>query len=116
MKASTKAALLSALLFPGAGHLYLKNPRVGILLLVTSLVAIGYLLFRLIGAALEVNEMILLGEVMADTGSVVEALSSQTGADQWLRIATLLITACYLIGIIDSYRLGRTQGLNQERK
>ena len=45
MKAKTKAALISALLFPGLGHFVLKRAMRGCLFIVPTLLAIGVLLW-----------------------------------------------------------------------
>ena len=111
MKHSTKGALLSAFLFPGAGHLYLKKYVTGGALIGVSLWAIYYLLARTIEMAMRVSEMIQRGQVGMDVLSITEALSKQaTRADsQLLNIATAAIIGCFLIGIVDSYRIGRAR-------
>lgn len=109
VKSSTKAVLLSLFLFPGSGHVYLKKYAVGGVLITASLAAIYYLLLAIVDKATRVSEMILSGEVRLDVISITQALSKQTTAadSQSLKVATAVLVVCFLVGILDAYRLGR---------
>ncbi len=111
MKKSTKAALLSAFVFPGAGHIYLKFYVSGLLLVGASSAGIFYLILNIIEKALQIVEEIQLGHVQADATAINQLLSNQpTGNEsQLLSIVTIAIAICWSIGIIDSYRIGRAQ-------
>ena len=115
MKKSTKATLISAFVFPGAGHIYLKKYTPVFLLAVTSLAGTYYLISKMVETALQIVEKIQLGHVQADVASINQLLSNQsTGTEsQLLSIATIAIIICWIIGIIDSYRIGRGQNKNQ---
>ena len=109
MKIATKAALLSAFVFPGAGHVYLKKYVVGGILISVSLATLYYLLLAIIDKATRVSEMILSGEVRLDALSISQALSEQSLAadNQLLNAATVIIIGCFVVGIGDAYRAGR---------
>ncbi len=111
MKTSTKAALLSALVCPGAGHFYLKKRLVGGLLASTALVAIYFLVSQALERAFEISEQIQRGEVQLDAQTISELLSAQSsGTDmQLLNMATSAFIICWLIGIIDAYRIAHGQ-------
>ncbi len=111
MKKSIKAAMLSAFVFPGAGHIYLKFYVSGLLLIGVSSAGIYYLVLNMIEKALQIVEKIQLGHVQADATVINQLLSSQTTGNesQLLSIATTAIAICWIIGIIDSYRIGRAQ-------
>jgi len=111
MKKSTKAALLSAFIFPGAGHLYLRRYVPGGILVGVSLVGIYYLVTNIVERAWEIAEKIQSGAVQLDTTTITELVSQQSaGTDsQLVNIATLAIIICWGIGIIDSYRVGRAR-------
>jgi len=66
MKYSTKAMLLSAFLFPGVGHFYLKCYLTGAVLASLAVGALYFLLARTIEVAMRVSEMIQQGEVGID--------------------------------------------------
>ena len=111
MKKSTKAVLLSAFVFPGAGHLYLKKYLPGSILAGVSLVGIYYLVTTTVERAWEIAEKIQSGAVQLDATTVTELVSQQSaGTDsQLMNIATLAIIICWGIGILDSYRAGRVR-------
>lgn len=106
-----KAALLSAFVFPGVGHIYLKRYIPGVLLIGASLAGIYYLTSKAVERSLQIVEKIQSGDVPLDVAAITELVSKQpTGTEaQLLDIATTVIFICWLIGIIDSYRVGRGQ-------
>lgn len=111
-----KASLLSAFVFPGAGHLYLKKYIPGVALVGTSLAGVYYLISNLVERALEIAEKIQSGEVQLDTATITELVSKQsTGTEsQLINIATLAIILCWVVGIIDSYRVGGVRDKNEQ--
>ena len=116
MKMSTKAALLSACIFPGAGHIFLKKHIPGVVLISASFVAIYYLVSKTVEKALQIIESIQSGDVQLDIAAIAELVSQQsTGTEaQLINIATSAFIICWLIGIIDSYRLGRVREKKDE--
>lgn len=111
MKKSTKAALLSGLIFPGVGHLYLGSRLRGYMLLALALVALWVSATVTYESAQQVAGKILSGEVPAESGAIERAISDATSATDSLEssIATVVLMACWLAGIMDSYRLGAAQ-------
>jgi len=111
MKRSSKAALLSGLIFPGIGHLFLRHYLRGSALLVASLAALSIILTRAYQHALLVVDQITGGDIPLDTGAIAQAISdSASTADSRVdSIAVIVLVACWLAGIIDSYRLGAAQ-------
>lgn len=111
MRKSTKAALLSAFIFPGVGHIYLKKYVAGTLLAGASLTALYHLITKAIAKAIEISEKIQSGDVQPDIKAITELVSQQSGGSeaQMMNIATIALVACWLIGIVDSYRSGRVQ-------
>ena len=111
MKRSSKAALLSGLIFPGIGHLVLKRYLRGSVLMLFALVALSVIVARIYQRALTIVDRINSGDIPVDTGAIAEMVSNTTsGADSFTEnIAVIVLGACWLIGIIDSYRLGVAQ-------
>ena len=112
MRKSAIAALLSALVFPGAGHFYLRSYARGSALLIVSAAA----LFEFIRRAWREVEAIrsqLMTQI--DVSGVVDlntliahALAAADRIDrQPFTIAMLVLLGCWLIGIIDSHRIGK---------
>jgi len=111
MKRSSKAALLSGLIFPGIGHIVLKHYLRGSVLMLFALVALSVIVTRIYQRALTIVDRINSGDIPVDTGAIAEMVSNSTsGADSFIEnIAVIVLVACWLIGLIDSYRLGVAQ-------
>jgi len=116
VKTSTKAVLLSAFVFPGTGHIYLKRYSPGVVLIGASFAALYYLVSKAIEKALQIAEKIQSGDVQPDVEAITELVSEvSTGPEaQLLNIAAATLIVCWLIGIIDSYRLGRARDKKDE--
>lgn len=111
MKKSSKAALLSGLIFPGTGHMFLKEYFRGSTLVVLSLAALSVVVSSAYQHALLVVDQIVSGEVSMEAGAIAQAVSNSTNAADRLieNAAFIVLVACWLAGIIDSYRLGAVQ-------
>ena len=111
MKKSSKAALLSGLVFPGIGHIVLKQYLRGSVLMLFALAALSVIVTRVFQRALTIVDRINSGDIPVDTGAIAEMVSNSTsGAGSFIEnTAVIVFGACWLIGIIDSYRLGVAQ-------
>ena len=109
MSKSIKAALLSALIFPGAGHVYLKSYGRGIALLVLSAIFIFILMSKVFDQANAVLQKFQAEGGVIDPARILELASqtSPTADTPALGVATLGLIACWLIGVADAYRLGK---------
>jgi len=63
MKRSTKAVLLSAFVFPGAGHVFLKRYLAGVVLAGVALIALYVYVSGAVEQALKITDMIERGEL-----------------------------------------------------
>ncbi len=111
MTRPTKAALLSGLVFPGIGHMVLKQYLRGSVLMISALFALSVIVTVVIQRALTIVDRINSGDIPVETGAIAEMVSNSTnGADSLIEnISVIVLGACWLIGIIDSYRLGIAQ-------
>ena len=109
MKKSTKAILLSALVFPGAGHLYLKAYWVGFTLVSVGSVVVIYIVKMVMEQAYAIVEKIQNGDTQLDITGITELVSKELSAGdiRLQNIATLVLLVCWLVGIADSYRIAR---------
>lgn len=109
MTTSMKAALLSALVFPGAGHFFLKRHLHGVALVSATIASLYFLISGAVERALQITGKIQQGEVPLDLVAITELVSAQpTGIEaQRFDIASAVLLIAWLIGIIDSYRVGR---------
>jgi hypothetical protein len=108
MKKSTKAVLLSALVFPGLGHLVLRHYLRGSLLVVCSLAALTVVVRIAFQQAQSLLDHVASGEIPMDATAIGEAVSNASNAadDRLSGIAFFVYIACWLIGIFDAYRVG----------
>jgi hypothetical protein len=108
MKIEYKAVLLSALVFPGTGHIYLKKYPIALAFICAS----AYLLFTLISLLNNIIQSIKLkinsGEIALNIDAITQAVSSHLAElpAQYSSVSyALLFIWCF--SIADSYRLGK---------
>ena len=111
MTKASKAALLSGLVFPGAGHLLLRRHLRGSVLMLSALAALSIIVRTAFRRALTVVDQIIGSDIPVDTGQIAEMVAnSSSGANGLAENAALFIfLVCWLIGVIDSYRLGAAE-------
>lgn len=111
MKISTKAALLSALVFPGAGHLLLKRYLWAGILAGTAAIALYLLISHAIETALKAVEQIQAGAIPANVAGITEFISkAPTGTEALIiDIASALVVIVWVLAMLDAYRLGRLE-------
>lgn len=108
MTRSTKAALLSGLVFPGIGHIVLKQYLRGSILLLPALAAVSVIIKAAFEQSQAIVDGVVSGDIAIETGAMTELLSNSANASDSMvvTIATIIFGACWLIGIADSYRIG----------
>ena len=89
----------------------LKQYLRGSILMLFALIALSVIVTKAIKQALTIIDRINSGEIPVETGTITELVFNSTGGadSSILNIAALVLGACWLIGIIDSYRLGLIQ-------
>ncbi|MGS0690055.1 DUF6677 family protein [Shewanella sp. 0m-4] len=109
MKTSIKAALLSAFICPGSGHFYLKKYAMGKVLLVTTVTSLCFLLWHAYQRAQIISQQILNGEIPLELNAIYSAVTQAPLGNEalYINIATMGFILAWVIGIIDSYRLGK---------
>jgi hypothetical protein len=111
VKKSIKAALLSGLIFPGAGHMVLKRYRRGSVLMLSALTALSVVVTEAVNQALTIIDRINSGEISPEAGAIIVLTSTPANGTEnsILGIATLVVGVVWIISIVDSYRLGTIQ-------
>lgn len=117
MRKSIKAALFSILLFPGAGHFSLKRYRRGMIFFIPALLILLFLINYSINKAYQIADQIMSGNIPLDPESVSNLISqSPTGAELFrLQTAMWVMAICWIIGAIDSIRLGYIADQNEKK-
>ena len=111
MRNSIKAALFSALVFPGSGHLVLRKYLRGALLAVVSAVCLYVLTTAVLEIAMQISDEIFSGQIPLDSMRITEEVMIRSAQidPRAVGISTWLLIACWLVGIADSFREGWLQ-------
>jgi hypothetical protein len=109
MHKATKAALMSALIFPGCGHFYLQSKLRGAVFALFSAGCLYVLFSYAVNIANGISDRILSGDMPLDISSLMAEISSQLNGSSSgsINIASLLLLSCWGIAIIDSIIVGR---------
>jgi TM2 domain-containing membrane protein YozV len=109
MKHSIKAALLSGLFFPGTGQIALKHYKRGIALLLTVSVCVFYIVKQAVNQAFSILDQFSQSGTV-DMNAITHAATQVSGASDstLVNVAYLVITGCWLFGIIDAYVIGKS--------
>jgi hypothetical protein len=109
MKNSLKGALLSGLILPGLGQIALKRYARGIVLM---LVVMGALILMIVTAVQEAYAVLAGIEAAGGTpdSETIRHAAEQAAAGSGsllIRAMSVLVVVCWIVGIIDAYRIGR---------
>lgn len=111
MDRSVKAALLSGLVFPGVGQMFLGLWLRGLLFLLPAGAAAGYFVTRVWTLAMAINADIASGRMPFDPLIVAQRVHEQsatsTGAMNW---AALVMIVCWLASTADAWFAGKRRG------
>ena len=109
MHKATKAGLISAFIFPGCGHFYLKSKLRGAIFTLFSAACLYVLLTFLVNIANDISDRIISGDIPLELNSLMTEISSQLSgsASGSSNIAMLLLLSCWGMAIIDSIIVGR---------
>jgi hypothetical protein len=118
MTNALKGGLLSGLVFPGLGQVVLKYYKRGIVLMVTVFVSMAVLVIITAQKALTILEMIESEGQIMDMNTISSVATQATRSSGSLIISFLLafIMICWIIGVIDAYRIGKKKDLEEQLK
>jgi hypothetical protein len=110
MRKSTKALLLSVLVFPGAGQLVLERKLLGYSLITVASAATLTIFHYVLTSALYIVERVTAGEVPPDFFMIRRLVSEQQAASDVtsLNLAVWVLVISWLVGILDVWRRSRT--------
>lgn len=108
MNKINKAVLLSALVLPGAGHIFLKKylPAAGFIGAFVFLLSI--VITEIIERTEKITQKVLNGEIPLDANAISQALTEQSAnAGQQTSYAGYALLFIWLFAIYDAYRLAK---------
>lgn len=111
MERSLTAALLSALVFPGAGQFYLKRPWRACLFMLPALAAAFLFVRQVMALAGPLVDKVLSGGLAADPLAIAAELERQGGvAGGHADLAAAVMIVCWIASIADAWLLARSTG------
>ena len=115
MNNALKGALWSGLIFPGLGQVVLKHYKRGAIIMLTVLVSLAVMVVKAVESAFAILEKIELegGAINMSTISNAVTQASTSSGSLTFNLLLLLIIVCWIIGVVDAYRLGRKKDLEQ---
>ncbi len=116
MKKSLKGALLSGLVFPGAGQIALNQKARGIIMICIIIACFCVIIAKGTQIALAILQKFEAEGGVIDIQTISVASSSAVAAsDSYvMQGGILLIIFCWIFGIIDAYRIGNK--MDQQEK
>ena len=115
MNNSLKGAFLSGLIFPGLGQVILKHYKRGAVLMLTVLVSLSVIVIKAVQQAFAILEKIQSeGEAISmSTISNAATQASTTSRSLIFNLVLLLIIFCWIIGVVDAYRIGKKKDIEE---
>jgi hypothetical protein len=113
MSNSLKAALLSGLVFPGAGQVSQKHYKRGIALMLMVLAGMLAIAVKAAQQAQAILEKIQFEGREIDMNAIINAATRESAASSGFiyQIALLWIIICWIVGVADAYRIGRKKDM-----
>ena len=110
MKASYKAALLSAFIFPGVGHFYLKKYWRGLAIMFIALSGLGFMVWSVAAPAFNHLDSFMLkmqgGNTSLQEISDVVGLTTLTTAPYYDAVFYIIV-CLWIFAVIDAYKIGK---------
>ena len=115
MNNSLKGAFLSGLVFPGLGQVILKHYRRGAVLMLTVSVSLLVIVMKAVQQARAILEKIEseAGVITMSTISNAATQASTTSKSIIFNLVLLLIILCWIIGVVDAYRIGKKKDIEE---
>lgn len=116
MNHSVKAAFLSGAVFPGLGQVFLKHYVRGVALMLVVSVSMVVLVKKAVEQALAILERVQWegGSIDMITISNAATQASTSSDSHTFNFLLLLMVSCWLIGIVDAYRIGKKKDLEEQ--
>lgn len=113
MNIVAKTVLLSALVFPGCGHLYLQKKLRASIFIIISMVCLYFMVSTALEIAQQLSDKIIRGEIPLDITKISQAVNTAvtSNSNRNLSYSGWILLVCWLLAIVDSYRLAKTHAL-----
>ena len=118
MKNSMKGALLSGLVFPGLGQIALKRYWRGFALILAVMAGLYIMIVTAVQQAYAILDSIEAEGGMSDSDTISQAAAQAAAASDspMITAVSLLILVCWIVGIIDAWRIGKQKDLEGQAR
>ncbi|HBG05858.1 MAG: hypothetical protein A2075_07810 [Geobacteraceae bacterium GWC2_58_44] len=116
MKKSLKGALLSGLILPGIGQLWLKHYLRGIALIAAVSACLALVVMKALRQAVTMLEKIEAEGGAVDIVAILSSASHSSALSDGFMSASTGILLCWIVGIVDAYLIGRKKDLAEQSK
>ncbi len=106
MQQAVRAALISALVFPGTGQLYLRRPVRACVFLLPALAAAAWFANDVMEQATALANQVLAGTLSLDPAALQARLEAQGGSHVATACGVVLVL-CWVGSIVDAYVVGK---------
>lgn len=103
MRRAVPAALLSALVFPGAGQLYLHRPLRACVFIAPAVAALMYLAGDVMRVATAMADQVLAGTLPLDPVVLAARLHAQGGLPASATASGVVLGVCWAASIVDAF-------------
>ena len=116
MNNALKGAFLSGLVLPGLGQVVLKCYRRGVVIMLTVLVSMTVIIIVAVQKAFTIFRIIESGGGTIDMNTISNAVTqaSKTSDSLIFNFALILMTFCWIFGIVDAFRIGKKKDIEQQ--
>jgi len=116
MKKSLKAALLSGLIFPGVGQFWLKHALRGMTFVAAVSASLAVIVVKVSQQAFAILEKIESEGGAIDLVAIANAANASSSTDNAIKIASLVLVACWVVSTVDAYLLGSKKDREDQAK
>jgi len=115
MNNSLKGALLSGVVFPGLGQVILKHYKRGAVLMLAVSASLLVIVIKAVQQAFAILEKIESEGGAIDISTILKAATqaSTSFGSLTFKIAMLSIILCWIIGVVDAYRIGKKKDIEE---
>jgi hypothetical protein len=114
MKASMKAALLSALVYPGVGQLFYHAYRRAVFFILIFTITAYFYIEEAVSKYQPLIDKVKSGELALNGQALANEISKNPILldPKLVSLLTYILLICWLVGIVDAYRIGIKKDAN----
>ena len=113
MNKSLKAALLSGLVFPGLGQIFLKHYKRAAVIIVAVVAGMAIIIMEAVQIGLAIMEKIAYEGGAIDMNTIWDATSQAVNSLLTFNLGFFLIILGWIIGTVDAYRIGKKKDIEE---